>query len=139
MDKLRPNTSAQGAVFEGIAAEYLRLQGLEIIEQNVRMKFAEIDIVAKDGNILCFVEVRSKTRTDFGDPQATVDFKKQEKIIKAASLYLQKLFPNIPMCRFDVVAIKGSAEKPIISYFKNAFGVEHSTSHRRRGGPWQVY
>jgi putative endonuclease len=139
MDKIKPNTTAQGSFFEGVAVDYLKNQGLEIIEKNVRMKFAEIDIVAKEGNILCFVEVRSRTRTQFGEPQATVDFRKQDKIIKAASLYLQKLFPKIPMCRFDVIAIKGTQEKPVVSYFKNAFGLEHSTSTRRRGGPWQVY
>src|SRR5688572_558896 len=106
----RPNTHQQGSIFEGIAIRFLQKQGLEIIEQNVRMKFAEIDIVAKDGNILCFVEVRSRSNSRYGAPEATVNFRKQDKIIRAASAYLQRLYPHIPTCRFDVIAIKGSVE-----------------------------
>jgi putative endonuclease len=139
MHTIKPSTSEQGSFFEGVAIDYLKKQGLEIVEKNVRMKFAEIDIVAKDGNILCFVEVRSRTNTRFGNPEATVDFRKQDKIIKAASMYLQRLYPRIPMCRFDVVAIQGTSVNPIVSYFKNAFGLETKSYGRRRGGPWQVY
>jgi putative endonuclease len=139
MDKNRPNTSKQGSVFEKIAAEYLQKQGLEIVAQNVNLKFAELDIVAKDKDVLCFVEVRSRADTRYGQPEATVDFRKQGKIIKAASAYLQKLYPRIPTCRFDVIGITGSPERPIIAYYKNAFGLEPAYMGRRRGGPWQVY
>jgi len=133
------NTSAQGSVFEDIAADYLRKNGLEIIERNVRLKFAEIDIVAKDKNVLCFVEVRSRADSRYGSPEASVNFRKQDKIIKAASAYLQRLYPRIPICRFDVIGITGSKEDPIITHLKNAFSLEPQYGHRRRGGPWQVY
>lgn len=133
------NTSAQGSVFEDIAADYLRKNGLAIVERNVRFKFAEIDIVAKDNGVLCFVEVRSRANSQYGNPEASVNFRKQDKIIKAASAYLQRLYPRIPMCRFDVIGITGTKEKPVISYFKNAFSLEPQYGNRRRGGPWQVY
>ena len=135
---LKPNTSAKGAVFESVAAAFLKKQGFEIVEQNVRMKFAEIDLVCRDGDVLCFVEVRSRAHSRFGSPEATVDYRKQAKIMKAASAYLQRLYPRIPRCRFDVVAIKGSVDNPEISHFKNAFGLEQSVL-KRKGNPWQAY
>ena len=135
----KPTTTQQGSAFEGVAVSYLQKQGLEIVEQNVRLKFAEIDIVAKDGDILCFVEVRSRSNSRYGAPEATVDFRKQDKIIKAASAYLQRRYKLLPMCRFDVIAIQGTVENPHVNYYKNAFGIESASYGRRRGGPRKVY
>jgi len=139
----KPNlshTRAKGAQSERLAVRHLESLGLRIVQCNVRAKFAEIDIIAKDGDCLCFIEVRSRGDDRYGVPEATVGSKKQFRIVKAASLYLQKLHPNLPMCRFDVLAITGFGDKADIRYFKNAFGADCiGAAPRFRGNPWQVY
>lgn len=135
----RPDTFKQGLRFEELAVQFLQRKGFVIVERNFKTKFAEIDIVAKEGETLCFVEVRSRSDSRYGTPQATINFRKQEKIIKAASAYLQRMYPRIPMCRFDVIACLGTIEAPVLQYIPNAFGIETNVSSRRRGGPWQAY
>ncbi|MCD4814334.1 YraN family protein [bacterium] len=117
---------SKGDCGEEQAVLFLEDQGLEIITRNYRCVCGEIDIIARDGETLCFVEVRSRTHADFGTPQATVDKIKQKKIIKTAQLYLQKhhksggkiTSPLLPACRFDVVALL-AGQSP--EWFKDAF------------------
>lgn len=139
MSEAARNTRQVGSAFEGVACAFLEAQGLNIIEKNFHRRFAEIDIIAKDKDMLCFIEVRSRKDSRYGGPAETVNLAKQGKIIRAASAYLQKLCPPIPMCRFDVVAIEGALDRPKITYFKNAFGLDTPRTGRGRGGPWQVY
>ena len=63
----RPTTIATGAANEDVAETYLRRRGYRIIERNFKTKIGELDIIARDGGVLCFVEVRSRTSTAFGD------------------------------------------------------------------------
>ena len=139
MKPKRPNTSKKGAHFEDVAVSYLKKQGLEIIDRNVHMRFAEIDIIAKEGDILCFVEVRGKKSSRYGLPEATIDLRKKTKIIKAASAYLQRLYPSIPVCRFDVVSVENDDNTSKVNYFRNAFSLNDIYPQRQRRGPWQVY
>lgn len=132
------NTREIGNVFEEIAVSYLAKHGLRIIDRNFTTKFAEIDIIAKDNEILCFIEVRSRREGSFGAPYMTVDVRKQTKIVRAATAYLQRFYKKQPFCRFDIVSICGSRDQPHIEYFKNAFSADVAQSSKR-GSPWQAY
>lgn len=89
---------------EKIAEGYLKKHGYTILEKNYRTRFGEVDIIAKEGEIICFVEVKTRTGTDFGLPQEAVNFKKQNKIIRAALAYItENKFKGT--WRIDVVAI----------------------------------
>jgi putative endonuclease len=95
-----------GFIQERIAECALEACGYRIADRNWRGGRGEIDLVAWDGGVLCFVEVRARTRSDYGWPDETVDRKKQRKIIRAALAYLCQFPPKqLPMARFDVVSI----------------------------------
>ena len=89
---------------EDLAAAFLQAKGLTIIEKNFRAKVGEIDIVAKDGDEIVFVEVRARATRDFGGAAASVDGSKRRKLIRAARLWLQARGWD-GACRFDVVAL----------------------------------
>ena len=89
---------------ENVAARYLRNRGYKIIVRNFRCDLGEIDIVARDGKTLVFVEVKTRAYDDPA-PEDQVNAAKQHQITKAAKLYLSRYgFPQ-PPSRFDVVAI----------------------------------
>lgn len=98
-----------GAWGEAEAARFLETHGFNILERNVRTRYGELDIVARDGSVLVFIEVRTKTRTTHGHPFETIDQRKQRKLIGMARWYLQarNLGENVD-CRFDAVAVVGS-------------------------------
>ena len=73
---------------EGAAKEYLENKGYEIIEQNYRTRYSEIDIIAKNGNILVFVEVRTKTSGDFVSPEESITQPKLKKLYWNAEAYV---------------------------------------------------
>jgi len=111
-----------GDAAERIAKLYLSKQGLKPIDQNVHFRFGEIDLIAMDGPQLVFVEVRYRKSSSHGGSLASVDARKQQKIIKAAQLYLQQTYGNQPpSCRFDVIGISGHENTPEIQWIKNAF------------------
>jgi putative endonuclease len=89
---------------EALAAEYLAAQGLAILERNFRRRCGEIDLIAKDADTLVFVEVRLRTRSNFGGAAASITAKKRARIAAAAGLYLARL-RRIPPCRFDAVLL----------------------------------
>lgn len=112
------NKRRTGTAYEAIAADYLKSQGYEILKQNYRCKSGEIDLIAKDGRYLVFVEVKYRTTGEKGAAVAAVDHRKQRIISRVAAFYLiQNRLPEDMPCRFDVVAIDG--EK--ITLYKNAF------------------
>ena len=107
-----------GFARERSAEVFLQESGYRIEERNWRGAGGEIDLVCWDGEVLCFVEVRSRSREDYGFPEETVDRRKQRKLIRAALAYLMKFRPReMPMARFDVVAVL----KEEITLFKDAF------------------
>ena len=95
-----------GRKAEDLAAAFLQAKGLTIIEKNFMAKVGEIDIVAKDGDEIVFVEVRARASREFGGAAASVDGSKRRKLIRAASLWLQARGWD-GACRFDVVAVEG--------------------------------
>jgi putative endonuclease len=112
------NKRALGTAYEKAAGAYLKEQGYEILEYNFRCRFGEIDIVAKDGAYLVFVEVKYRQGTAAGTPLEAVDYKKQRTISRTAVRYCctHGYRENTP-CRFDVVAVLGQEMKLV----KNAF------------------
>jgi putative endonuclease len=101
-------TAAQETGFsaEDQAARFLAEQGLAIVDRNYRTRFGEIDLVARDGATLVFVEVRSRAPGGFGDAAESVTEAKRRRIESAARLYLSS-FKREPPCRFDVVTLDG--------------------------------
>ncbi|MDY0133094.1 MAG: YraN family protein [Desulforegulaceae bacterium] len=114
--KLSPLKSGNKA--EKFACSFLRSKKYKIILRNFRTKFGEIDIIAKDGDVLCFVEVKFRKNSDFGLPEDFVDLRKQKKIIKTAKIYLAQNQVSDINVRFDVVAVepgeKGSYKARLI-------------------------
>ena len=97
-----------GSWGEKLAASYLRKKHYKIIQTGYRCRFGEIDIIAKDKEYFCFIEVKYRTTNDFGNPLEAVDFRKQNQIRKVANYYLMrnKLSEWTP-CRFDVIGFVG--------------------------------
>lgn len=107
-----------GFAYEKKAAEYLAQKGYRILKQNFYTKFGEIDVIARDGRYLVFVEVKYRSSQRGGHPLETVDGKKQNRIKKAALFYLLRYgLPENTPCRFDVVGILGDQ----VVHIENAF------------------
>jgi len=116
------NKREYGAQLELFARAQLENQGCKIIESNYLCKLGEIDIIAQDKDSLIFVEVRYRKKNAYGGAGASVDRKKQQKIIRTASLYLQKKnITNKVSCRFDVFAIQGDSGRLTYDWIKDAF------------------
>jgi putative endonuclease len=100
------------------AARYLASQGLDIVTRNYRTRLGEIDLVAKDGAVLVFVEVRRRTRSErYGGAAGSVDGLKRRRLVAAARHYLSRLREE-PVCRFDVIAMQGDE----CTWLRDAFG-----------------
>jgi len=100
----RTRAQLLGGDAEERAARLLSENGLEILARNYRTRMGEIDLVARDGDVLVFVEVRHRSRDDFGDGAESVTERKQRRIEAAARLFLQQ-FEREPRCRFDVMSL----------------------------------
>jgi putative endonuclease len=112
-----------GEIGESLAVKFLKQKGYQIIDQNYRSAWGEIDIVAQDGEVLAFVEIKTRRSLKFGAPQLAVTSSKQRKISKAALEYLQERDGFDYICRFDVISIVFPPEpsEPIIEHIENAF------------------
>ena len=95
---------AAGGDAEERAAALLAQHGLAIVERNYRTRMGEIDLIARDGSCLVFVEVRSRAASAFGDALDSITIAKRRRIVAAARHYLMR-FTRVPPCRFDVVAL----------------------------------
>jgi putative endonuclease len=118
------NTRNRGQLAEQVAVDYLVARGYKIVERNFLCKLGEIDIIAKSDGDLVFVEVRSGQRTPTFDPIYSVDRKKQQKIIRAARIYLDKRFRNEPASRFDVVLVT-FGDPPKVEHIPDAFNLDY--------------
>ena len=109
---------------EDVAAKFLEEHGYTIVSRNFRIRSAEIDIVAQIDGVIVFVEVKARSNVRHGLPAEAVTFRKQKKIIEAASVFLQDENFCDCACRFDVVEIffdGGRVEG--INHIENAFEV----------------
>ena len=93
-----------GARAEQLAAEFLTARGLVVVERNWRRRCGELDLVARDGETLVFVEVRLRTRREFGGAAASITPAKRARLTAAAGHYLAGL-ASTPACRFDAVLL----------------------------------
>lgn len=105
-----------GAQAEQQAAQYLQQQGLKLVAQNYRGRFGEIDLIMQDGATLVFVEVRLRRSANFGGAAASIDTRKQRRIVRTAQQYLAGL-AHIPPCRFDAVLLDDDG----MQWLRNAF------------------
>lgn len=98
----------KGQLVEQLAVDYLRQNGLKIHTQNYRCRFGEIDIIAEHDTSLIFVEVRYRKDSQYGGALASVDYKKQQKILLTAQDFLnQASILQQKEMRFDVIAVQG--------------------------------
>jgi putative endonuclease len=114
----RKRTGKKG---EDIACADLKSRGYRIVERNYRCPLGEIDIVAKDGDVIVFVEVKSRKSEEFGDPQLAVGLEKQKKVSRISLTYLKEKHLYPCNARFDVVAIKMLPDGNTIELIQNAF------------------
>jgi putative endonuclease len=108
-----------------VAAErYLRRKGYRIVAKNLRSSLGELDLVAEDGRVLVFVEVKARRTGEYGGAIHAVHRRKQEKLIQLASQYLARHHLSNRICRFDVVLLQGTdTSAPLIEHIKSAFDV----------------
>mgnify|MGYP001814174918 CR=1 FL=1 len=102
---------------ESLACGYLKRRGLRLLSRNFRCRRGEIDLIMQDGAQLVFVEVRYRSRGDFGSALESVTPGKQRKLITTAQHYLQRS-GKTPACRFDVVGMGPDRQ---MHWIKNAF------------------
>ncbi|MBF0568835.1 MAG: YraN family protein [Nitrospirae bacterium] len=98
-------TLVAGKYGEWLAARYLKKGGYVILRRCYRNPLGEIDIIAMDGGQLVFVEVKTRTSDEFGEPCEAIDYKKKRKIINAARLYLKGCGGNVAV-RFDLIGVR---------------------------------
>ena len=109
---------AIGGAAEDEAARYLSRHGLEVVARNYRTRLGEIDLVAREGDVLVFVEVRLRSNARFGDALESVEARKRARIVAAARQFLARMRPE-PPCRFDVVSLERDAP----TWIRGAFEV----------------
>lgn len=109
---------------ESAAEQYLRYKGYRIVARNLRSPLGELDLVAEDGRVLVFVEVKARRTGAFGGAIYAVHQRKQEKLIQLAALYLARHHIKDRLCRFDVVLLQRVGTGPAqIEHIQNAFEV----------------
>lgn len=111
-----------GRIGEAQAENFLKKAGLKIIARNVRVGYDELDLIARQGDALIFVEVKTRASEEFGRPASAVNLAKRKKLSRAAMHFLKKHKLRPPYIRFDVVEVIG--DKPEIRHIQNAFTLE---------------
>ncbi|MDO4438497.1 MAG: YraN family protein [Eubacteriales bacterium] len=118
------NKRAVGNKYEDIAVRNLKQSGYVILTRNYYTRYGEIDIIGRDGDVLCFIEVKYRKSSRYGMPYEAVDSRKQRKIIRTSEEFIYKnedklieLFHEFPQIRFDIVEILNNK----IRIIKNAF------------------
>lgn len=112
------NKRAIGSHYESRVAAFLERQGFEILEQNYRCRFGEIDLIARDGAWLVFIEVKYRSTDCAGTALEAITAKKAVQVRRVAAVYLaQKHYSEQTPIRFDAAGVDGER----ITYMKNAF------------------
>lgn len=101
------------------AADYLDGKGFEIIARNYSCRYGEIDIVAMDGETLCFIEVKTRTSTDYGLPCEAVGYRKVQHIKRAAFHFMQRHPRRCEKMRIDVLELLKSGDRYYVRYLQN--------------------
>ncbi|HVS03793.1 MAG TPA: YraN family protein [Thermoanaerobaculia bacterium] len=120
----RRDPGGRGKVGEAAARGWLASRGYRIVETNVRNHGGEIDVVAWDGDTLCFVEVKARASALYGLAVEAVDWRKRRRLVRAANLYLTRVPEGTP-CRFDVLALdRGAGGEWEATLVRDAFQAE---------------
>ncbi len=117
--------SASGLAFEAAAETHALAHGLRLVERNMRCRHGEIDLILRDADVLVFAEVRYRNSQRFGGALASVDPRKQARLIAAAQFFLQAHPPMARLpCRFDVFAVSGALAAPAVEWIRDAFRLQ---------------
>jgi putative endonuclease len=108
---------------EAAACAYLERKGYRILERNWRCAEGELDIIARDGETLCFIEVRTKSPGDHGHPLDTITAPKQRQVIRVATRYLQQRGLEESPVRFDALGLVAKGKSYEITHIPAAFEV----------------
>jgi putative endonuclease len=110
----------RGAAAEAIAARFLESRGLSIVARNYRCRGGEIDLIARDGPVVVFVEVRLRRGKAFGGAAASITASKQRRLVFAARHYLGSLAQE-PPCRFDAILLNALTPESV-EWLKDVIG-----------------
>ncbi len=121
------NNQSLGHWGEESACRYLQGKGYKILERNFRNKLGEIDLIARDGFKICFIEVKTRKSLHYGAPFEAVGSTKQHKMVQVALSYLKyKLYTTDVLARFDVVSVYQNPQGPaIVEHIVNAFDLTY--------------
>jgi putative endonuclease len=120
--KARPSPQAWGRVGEKAAVSFLRRKRFRVVETGYRFQRGEIDIIAYDGPVLVFVEVKARQGRGYGFPEEAVTAAKRRQLRKIALAYLVRHGIRGVPCRFDVIAVDGAdPDRPALRHIVNAF------------------
>ncbi|MCM8780042.1 MAG: YraN family protein [Candidatus Omnitrophica bacterium] len=108
---------------EELAVEFLKKKDYKILERNFRTILGELDIIAKDKETICFIEVKTRSSDKFGLPQESIDRLKQRKLSQAAMIYLKDRNLLQKPARFDVVSVLNPQQDLKIDLIQNAFEI----------------
>jgi putative endonuclease len=117
----RAEARARGREAEALAASFLEARGFEVVARNHRTRRGEVDLVCRDGDVLCFVEVRSRTSAAQGGPEETVGAAKARRVVAAATDWAVRNGGLERAIRFDVVAVAFGEGPPQVTHFPAAF------------------
>lgn len=120
------STKEKGQAGERLAVRFLEKQGFRILERNYRNRLGEIDIVAEDGGVLVFVEVRTLEASAGHSPEETILPKKQQHISRTAVTYVQHKRLEDRPARFDVVSVRLDGPRSTLRHFPDAFEIREA-------------
>ena len=109
-----------GKYGEQLAVEFLSAKGYEMLAVNWRWQKSELDIVAREGNELVFVEVKTRKSTSGESPESTIDKKKQHQLLLGANAFIETFELELE-CRFDVICVWMNENPPAIVHYLSAF------------------
>jgi putative endonuclease len=110
-----------GRFGEELAVEYLEKQGMTVLDRNYRCSSGEIDIVAAQGPLLVFCEVKSRHTARWGEPSEAVGWRKQQRLHRLAATWLADRRPRFGELRFDVVSVVMHEGAPQVTHIPDAF------------------
>ena len=121
------SNQALGHYGEEHACRFLQAKGYKILQRNFRNKLGEIDLIAQQGKVICFVEVKTRKSLHYGAPFEAVHSTKQYKIVQVALSYLKYRFRTIEvLSRFDVISIYRNPQgQPMVEHIVNAFDLTY--------------
>jgi putative endonuclease len=120
----RDERARRGREAERVAAEWVEAQGMKVLERNKRVGKLEIDLIARDADVIVVIEVRTRGAGSWQHPLESVDAAKQQRLRRAAAILWSRRFSKlagVTRMRFDVAAVDLSGDSPSVEYVRAAF------------------